>query len=616
MKKTRRLSSAIIAFALSAALITQPAIAYAVDGDEAVEDSTAALVSSEEEAAVEPIEGEALVEQEAPEAEAPADATSEAQGAAPSEEAVPPEEMETLAEESEESEAEEGEQEDADEKDEALASDKPSSLSSVLSVSKGTLKLTWGKAETEDATYEVWWRRAGTDTWVKRTTENCSFTITGLNAGRAYEARVYVAGGDYLAVYRYVATTTLSTGMNTSFYLKATAKAVEGASGYDFTTQRYGSSWVFEDAGASTVMEYQLEEGELVGFKARPYLIVDDVKYEGAWSAGDYRFSDTTKLSTVLSYGARKVTATCAKLEAPAGTMNYRIVYRQGESGKWNAQVKETNARTITGLTSGKVCQVGAAPVVKAGGHSYLGAYNYQYRFVVGTNVNKATLGGEERTVTWTQNGGATGYQLIYTTDASFGSYTTIEIEDGETASQVVGGLEEDGTYFFKVRALKESAGKIYYGPWSAAKASSESLEKVMIAKAQTYASATSWLILVDCTNNKTAVFKDNEGVWELHKFMDCSTGAPSTPTVTGSFTVGNRGLHFGEDKGYTCWYWTQFYNDYLFHSVLYNPYSNTSIQDGRLGMNLSHGCVRLDIADAKWIYDTIPRNTKVVSYK
>lgn len=499
--------------------------------------------------------------------------------------------------------------------DDLANDDRPSSLASTLNPAKGTLLLSWGKAQAEDASYEVWWRRAGTDSWVKRATDKLSFTITGLKAGRAYEARVYAAGGDYLAVYRFVGTTSVSTGMSTSFAVKATAVAVSGASGYDFATQRYGGSWVFEDAGASTTMSYQLAEGELVGFKARPYLVLDGVKYEGAWSAGDYRFSDTVRLSTTLSFTSKKLTATCAKLEAPAGVMNYRIVYRQGTSGKWNAQVKEASSRTISKLTAGKVCQVGAAPVVKVSGRSYLGAYEYQYRYVVGTSINKATLGGEKRTVAWTKNAEATGYQLIRSTDPNFKSYTTYALDGADATSYTVDGLDAEGTYYFKVRAVKAVAGKAYYGPWSASKTSSKSLEDVMLAKAQGYSSSTKWLILIDCTNNKTAVFTGSKGNWTLHRFMDCSTGASVSPTVKGSFTVGNRGTHFGEEKGYTCWYWTQFYGDYLFHSVLYEPYSKTEIQDGRLGMNLSHGCVRMDIADAKWIYDTIPRGTKVISY-
>ena len=55
------------------------------------------------------------------------------------------------------------------------------------------------------------------------------------------------------------------------------------------------------------------------------------------------------------------------------------------------------------------------------------------------------------------------------------------------------------------------------------------------------------------------------------------------------------------------------FYGDYLFHSVLCWP--NGAIADGRVGMALSHGCVRLEVQNAKWIYDNIPRGTTVVVY-
>lgn len=96
---------------------------------------------------------------------------------------------------------------------------------------------------------------------------------------------------------------------------------------------------------------------------------------------------------------------------------------------------------------------------------------------------------------------------------------------------------------------------------------------------------------------------------------MRCTSGASNTPTVKGSFTIKSRGLSFGEDKGYSCWYWTQFYGDYLFHTVLYSKGSKTNIIDGRLGINASHGCVRLSMDDAKWIYDNIPSGTKVYIY-
>ena len=134
-----------------------------------------------------------------------------------------------------------------------------------------------------------------------------------------------------------------------------------------------------------------------------------------------------------------------------------------------------------------------------------------------------------------------------------------------------------------------------------------------MFKKAQSMSSNTKWLILVDTKNNKVAVYYGSKGNWTEKKYWSCTSGASSSPTVKGSFTVQSKGLAFG--SGYTCWYYTQFYGNYLFHSILYNPGSKTSVQDGRLGINASHGCVRLALSNAKWIYDNIPRGTKVYVY-
>ena len=131
-----------------------------------------------------------------------------------------------------------------------------------------------------------------------------------------------------------------------------------------------------------------------------------------------------------------------------------------------------------------------------------------------------------------------------------------------------------------------------------------------MFQWAQSYYSDTSWLVLVDTANCRTAIYQGAHNAWAPVYEWVCSPGAPSTPTVTGEFTVYGKGYSFG--NGYTCYYYTQFYGDYLFHSVLY--YQNTfRVMDGRLGQHLSHGCVRLDIDNAKWMYDNIPYGTKVI---
>ena len=136
-----------------------------------------------------------------------------------------------------------------------------------------------------------------------------------------------------------------------------------------------------------------------------------------------------------------------------------------------------------------------------------------------------------------------------------------------------------------------------------------------MINRAQSFYSATDWLILTNVTTHIVGVFHWNGVYWGLYKEFLSSTGAPWSPTVEGEFIVQAKILYFG-DGTYRCWYATQFWGDYLFHSVLYNvadgPYT---VQDGRLGMAISHGCVRMQLQDAKWIYDNIPSGTKVYVY-
>lgn len=136
----------------------------------------------------------------------------------------------------------------------------------------------------------------------------------------------------------------------------------------------------------------------------------------------------------------------------------------------------------------------------------------------------------------------------------------------------------------------------------------------VMSKNAQVRASSTRWLIMTDTSACQVGVYSRSYGNWSRVALWSCGPGKPSTPTVKGEFTIYGRGKSFGS-KTYTCWYYTQFYGNYLFHSVLYNHGSMSKIQDGTLGRPVSHGCVRLDINNAKWLYDNIPNGTKVVIY-
>ena len=129
---------------------------------------------------------------------------------------------------------------------------------------------------------------------------------------------------------------------------------------------------------------------------------------------------------------------------------------------------------------------------------------------------------------------------------------------------------------------------------------------------AKTLYSPTNYLVVVDTSAPHCMTFYWAANSWQPLTDMPCSVGKSSTPTVTGTFTIKNRGSSFGH--GYTAYWWTQFYGDYLFHSILY--YEGTmTVMDGTLGGHVSHGCVRLRYEDAKWLHDTIPSGTYVTVY-
>ena len=134
-----------------------------------------------------------------------------------------------------------------------------------------------------------------------------------------------------------------------------------------------------------------------------------------------------------------------------------------------------------------------------------------------------------------------------------------------------------------------------------------------MYYRAQRYGSRTNWLLMVNYGACRVGVFTRSGSGWRLYDYFMCSDGGPGTPTVHGVFSVGAKGYSFSGGD-HTCYYYTQFYGNYLFHSVLYRRGTN-AILDGRLGMHISQGCVRLNINKAKWIHDNIPTGSTVVVY-
>ena len=184
--------------------------------------------------------------------------------------------------------------------------------------------------------------------------------------------------------------------------------------------------------------------------------------------------------------------------------------------------------------------------------------------------------------------------RYLYNADGQFGAVSTLALK----YFQRVHGLKQSGVADAKTQQVlfstKAKQAKEYVFPYK---------------------------IVVDISKQRVYVGKwTGAGYTKLVKTMKCSTGKDGTPTPTGTYQALGRGS--GE------WYYFKDYNCYakwgyvivggiLFHSVTFNSAKQLNKSSVRnLGHKASHGCVRLSIKNAKWIYDHCPSGTTVVIQK
>lgn len=120
--------------------------------------------------------------------------------------------------------------------------------------------------------------------------------------------------------------------------------------------------------------------------------------------------------------------------------------------------------------------------------------------------------------------------------------------------------------------------------------------------------SRTNYLIWVSKHEYKVRVYEGRQYNWKLLKEYPCALGAWDTPTITGQFEIIER-----TQWDYGTYYVgpvLRFYNGYALHSTLL--YYGGGEYDGRVGVNISHGCIRLHPGDINWIAKTVPFKTRV----
>lgn len=167
---------------------------------------------------------------------------------------------------------------------------------------------------------------------------------------------------------------------------------------------------------------------------------------------------------------------------------------------------------------------------------------------------------------------------------------------------------------------LKKILGKKTYVANMSKRALLVTIVFLMVFMWKTKAQATNdepYLIKVNKQQNCITIYeKDSKGEYTVPiKAMACSTGY-ATPLGTYQTMVKYRWKLLLDDV----WgqYSTRIVSDILFHSVWYHqmdPNTLSYYQYNKLGTTASHGCIRLTVEDAKWLYDNCKVGTTVIIY-
>lgn len=127
------------------------------------------------------------------------------------------------------------------------------------------------------------------------------------------------------------------------------------------------------------------------------------------------------------------------------------------------------------------------------------------------------------------------------------------------------------------------------------------------------------YYMTIDVVNQLVSVYsQDANGEYtNLVRRMLCSTGTDSNPTPARQYVLNGATARwcFFDKWGSYAQYWTRISSSIAFHSVIYNTPNSMDLATGsyfNLGSKASHGCIRLLVSEAKWIYENCGAGTVV----
>ncbi len=353
--------------------------------------------------------------------------------------------------------------------------DPPTVELSTCTVSLSSTSLTYnGKARTPSVTIT-----SGN----KTLTQGTDYKVSYSNNTNVGTATVTITGiGNYTGTVMKTftikpAASSISSVKNTTSGISVTWKKVTGATGY----------YIYRKTGSGSWSKYKtITSGSTVSF-------TDTAVTSGkSYSYRVYAYASTGTSSASASKTLRRLSGgkissltntssgIIVKWSKITGASGYYI-YRKSSGGSYSL---------IKTITSGSTVSYTDTVVKSKNGTTYLyyvvpyyknssgaiakGTYANTKTTVRLTTVSLSSVknsSSKKMTVKWAKNSKATGYQIQYSTSASFASGNkTVTVSGASSVSKVISSLAKGKTYYVRIRAYKTVSGTKYYSAWSSKK--------------------------------------------------------------------------------------------------------------------------------------------------
>jgi lipoprotein-anchoring transpeptidase ErfK/SrfK len=262
-------------------------------------------------------------------------------------------------------------------------------------------------------------------------------------------------------------------------------------------------------------------------------------------------------------------------------------------------------------------------------GSYYTGSIKALFKIVVAAPVKlKLKVTSDDIVASWTlpsKKVAVTGYQIRHASNKALtNDRKTVKLTSEDTQSYGIDRPYYARAYYAKVRSYVTVKGKNYYSPWTAVKGKKAKNLAWFNKVASSIGDDTKW---IETDLSKQIVYL-HVGKKQILKRFACSTGRPGANTATkkGVYHVTRKiAMHdmVGEDENgdgepdyitkNVPWS-TYIYANVAFHGAYWNPQVNIPVDQPRTPR--SHGCINMQIKQARYLYNWAPIGTLVIVHQ